>query len=140
MNTLPIKRVISKLQKRTKTIMEFKLSAEHGYVVVIVSLFGLQYLWLQRKREQARKDAFTRNIAVLFKHFNEKHKKSFGVNLNMKGDPDLGNNRFSDLLPYKDWCKIGSAELAYNKFIYEACMFVERCNSIHVTVLGVYFC
>ena len=140
MNTLPIRRIISKIQKRTKTFMEFKISAEHGYVVCIASLFGLQYLWLQKKQEQARKDTFNRNIAVLFQHFNEHHKKAFGVELNMKGYPDLGNNRFSDLLPYKDWSKMASAELAYNKFIYEACMFDGRCNSVYVTVLGGYFC
>ncbi len=119
-----VKKMFAKLQMRTRTILELKLTPDHGFFISLAALLGLEYLWLDITHEKAREATFGKNIAILYKQFNAQHKEFFGVNMSRKGYPDPGNNRFSDALPYADWLKISGAELAKNKFVEEISLLV----------------
>eukprot|EP00353_Schmidingerella_taraikaensis_P017794 CAMPEP_0185603794 /NCGR_PEP_ID=MMETSP0436-20130131/2801_1 /TAXON_ID=626734 ORGANISM="Favella taraikaensis, Strain Fe Narragansett Bay" /NCGR_SAMPLE_ID=MMETSP0436 /ASSEMBLY_ACC=CAM_ASM_000390 /LENGTH=163 /DNA_ID=CAMNT_0028234441 /DNA_START=210 /DNA_END=700 /DNA_ORIENTATION=+ len=58
-----------------------------------------------------RKDVFSRNYGHLERKYGEAHRKAFGpdAKINLLGYPDMGNNLFSDLLPYSDWVKLNNA-------------------------------
>ena len=59
-----------------------------------------------------RKDTFKRNFAVIEKKYGESHREAFGedAKINKLGYPDMGNNLYADLLPYKDWITINNAQ------------------------------
>ena len=59
-----------------------------------------------------RKETFARNHALIEQKYGEKHREAFGedAKINKMGYPDMGNNLFSDLLPYKDWVKMNNAQ------------------------------
>lgn len=59
-----------------------------------------------------RKETFTRNYALIDKKYGEKHRQAFGedAKINKYGYPDMGNNIFADLLPYRDWVKMNNAQ------------------------------
>jgi len=59
-----------------------------------------------------RKDVFSRNYGHLERKYGEAHRKAFGpdAKINLLGYPDMGNNLFSDLLPYSDWVKLNNAQ------------------------------
>ena len=52
-----------------------------------------------------RKDTFARNSSIIEDKFGETHRKELGEDMHISkfGYPDMGNNIYSDLLPYKDW-------------------------------------
>ena len=58
-----------------------------------------------------RADTFGKNKAVIEEKYGDIHRKEMGENtsLNKYGYPDIGNNLYSDLLPYGDWVKINNA-------------------------------
>ena len=53
----------------------------------------------------SRMDTFKRNYAQIEKKYGEEHEKALGdgAKINPLGYPDMGNNLYADLLPYKDW-------------------------------------
>ena len=59
-----------------------------------------------------RKETFKRNYALLEEHYGRQHREAFGedARINKFGYPDMGNNRFADLLPYQDWVKMNNAQ------------------------------
>ena len=58
-----------------------------------------------------RKETFKRNFAQIEAKYGDQHREAFGpdTKINRFGYPDMGNNLYSDLLPYKDWIKINNA-------------------------------
>ena len=59
-----------------------------------------------------RKDTFKRNFALIEKKYGQSHRDAFGEDtaINKLGYPDMGNNLYADLLPYKDWIKMNNAQ------------------------------
>lgn len=57
-----------------------------------------------------RKETFKKNYAQIAKKYDKEHKEAFGqdTEINRLGYPDMGNNRFADLLPYRDWIKMNN--------------------------------
>ena len=128
MELVTLKKMLYKLRARTKTILEFKLQEDHALAISFAAFLGmlnqlyhtgLEYFFLQKTKVDAREATFGRNLAVLYKKYNEEHKNNFSQELNTHGYPDNGNNQFSDLLPYKDWIKVAGADLAQTKFVQE---------------------
>ena len=90
----------------------------------------------------ARAKTFGRNAASLEAEFGEEHRRAFGENakLSKYGYPDMGCNIYADILPYKDWYKLNSAQrcheygwnsamiLAPNAFI--CCLSFPRFTSV----------
>ena len=60
---------------------------------------------------KTREETFKRNYALLEAKFGDEHKKAFGedTQISKYGYPDMGNNLYADLLPYKDWFKLNNA-------------------------------
>ena len=60
---------------------------------------------------KVRESTFKRNYAILDASIGRVHKEALGENtyLNKYGYPDIGNNIYSDYLPYKDWIKVNNA-------------------------------
>ena len=58
-----------------------------------------------------RKDTFKRNFALIENKYGQSHRDAFGEDaaINKLGYPDMGNNLYADLLPYKDWIKMNNA-------------------------------
>ena len=58
-----------------------------------------------------RGKTFGRNHAVIEDKYGEVHRKEMGEHTKVSkyGYPDMGNNIYSDLLPYKDWITINNA-------------------------------
>ena len=87
---------------------------------------------------------FYRNRAVIDEKYGKVHKEAMGedTSLNKFGYPDMGNNLYSDLLPFKDWIMINNAqrqhEVGYasmmvlfpNAFITALCFPRVACTSL----------
>ena len=61
---------------------------------------------------KTRKETFGRNYAIIEKHFATLHTEALGpdAKINKLGYPDMGNNLYSQKLPYQDWVKINNAQ------------------------------
>ena len=59
-----------------------------------------------------RKDTFKRNYALIEQKYGEKHRAAFGedAKINKLGYPDMGNNLYADMLPYRDWVTMNNAQ------------------------------
>ena len=59
-----------------------------------------------------RKETFQRNHALIEQKYGEMHREAFGsdAKINKLGYPDMGNNIYGDLLPYKDWVRMNNAQ------------------------------
>ena len=59
-----------------------------------------------------RKEVFAKNYALIEQKYGEKHREAFGkdAKINKLGYPDMGNNLYADVLPYKDWFKMANAQ------------------------------
>ena len=60
---------------------------------------------------RVRKETFGKNFAIIEQTLGKFHKEALGENTHISkfGYPDIGNNIYSDLLPYKDWVMINNA-------------------------------
>lgn len=47
----------------------------------------------------------------------EEHKKSFGCNINDLGYPDMGNGRYSALLPYHEWVQFNNLQRCHYNMV-----------------------
>ena len=58
-----------------------------------------------------RKETFGRNMNILDSGLGKIHRESMGEDTHISkfGFPDIGNNIYSDYLPYKDWIKVNNA-------------------------------
>ena len=79
-----------------------------------LSLLGF---WLQFKNTKIRGETFGRNYALLEDKYGEEHRQLFGTHVNKYGYPDMGNNLYSDLLPYKDWVKINNGQRCHENMV-----------------------
>ena len=59
-----------------------------------------------------RKNTFARNQAQVEHKYGALHREAFGddAKINKFGYPDMGNNIYADLLPYKDWVSLNNAQ------------------------------
>lgn len=62
---------------------------------------------------------FARNYNIIEERYGEEHRKALGENMkiNKGGYPDIGNNLYADLLPYRDWVRVNNAQRAHEKLI-----------------------
>lgn len=60
-----------------------------------------------------KNESFQKKAASL----NEEHKKAFGTDINDVGYPDMGNGRYSDLLPYEQWVEFNNHQRAHYNMI-----------------------
>lgn len=62
-----------------------------------------------------RKETFARNKAIIEAKYGEMHRQAIGAetSINKYGYPDMGNNLYADLLPYKDWLLLNNAQRAH---------------------------
>ena len=86
------------------------------------ALCGFTGMWafhVQMKTTKVRGETFGRNYSVIDEKYGETHRKEMGDNMkiNKHGYPDLGNNLYSDLLPYGDWIKINNAQRCHENYV-----------------------
>ena len=86
---------------------------------------GLWAFWVQMKTGKVRKETFGRNFEIIDEKFGELHKKELGedTNISKYGYPDMGNNIYSDLLPYKDWIRINNAQRCHENMVHQMPVF-----------------
>ena len=72
---------------------------------------GLCSFYLQIKNTAIRKETFTKNFAIIEAKYGKAHREALGpdTSINKYGYPDIGNNLYADLLPYKDWIRVNNA-------------------------------
>ena len=56
-----------------------------------------------------RKETFGRHYALLEEKYGAVHREVLGTPVNKYGYPDIGNNLYADLLPYRDWVRINNS-------------------------------
>eukprot|EP00347_Sterkiella_histriomuscorum_P010018 403339004 len=85
--------------------------------------------YLQIKNTQTRKETFARNYAILDQVLGKFHREAFGENTRISkfGYPDIGNNIYADLLPYKDWVKINNAQRCHENLVQQ--LPIVYCNT-----------
>ena len=83
----------------------------HYHALFASTLIGMCGFYLQMKNTAVRKETFARNYAILEQTLGKYHREAMGedTHINKYGYPDIGNNIYSDLLPYKDWIKVNNA-------------------------------
>ena len=66
-----------------------------------------------------RAETFGRNYAIIDNKYGPMHKEAFGEDqkISKYGYPDMGNNIYSDMLPYKDWALLNNAQRCHENFI-----------------------
>ena len=71
------------------------------------------------KNTTIRKETFTRNYAIIEQRYGQLHKEQLGENTKVSnyGYPDIGNNLYADLLPYKDWLRVNNAQRAHENLV-----------------------
>ncbi|TNV75998.1 hypothetical protein FGO68_gene3472 [Halteria grandinella] len=81
--------------------------------------------YLQMQNTGIRKDTFARNYALIDKKFSALHKEALGNDqkINKYGYPDIGNNIYSELLPYRDWVRVNNAQRAHENLITSMIVF-----------------
>lgn len=91
--------------------MEVKFSKWHYHCIFASVLIGLTGFYLQIQNTNIRKHTFAKNYALIENQFGALHKEALGENtqLNKYGYPDIGNNLYSDHLPYRDWVRVNNA-------------------------------
>ena len=99
-------------EPRGPSVFEFPtLLNSHYYLLFnIAGILGLGF-YSGVLVTATRKSTFYRNRAVIEEKYGPIHRESFGQDskLNRFGYPDMGNNLYADLLPYKDWLRINNA-------------------------------
>ena len=98
---------------RGNTLMELKCLTKAHYWGLFFS-FGILSLgfYSSVKVTLTRKDTFARNQPYLEKKYGKIHREALGEDTKPSkyGYPDMGNNIYSDLLPYKDWVAMNNAQ------------------------------
>ena len=66
-----------------------------------------------------RGETFGRNFIDVEREYKGTHEKEVGKDIKMSkfGYPDMGNNRYSDVLSYKDWIKINNAQRCHEHMV-----------------------
>ena len=72
---------------------------------------GLYAFYVSFKNTIVRSETFGKNFSLINEKFEKTHKEALGedTRINKYGYPDIGNNIYSDVLPYSDWVKINNA-------------------------------
>jgi hypothetical protein len=70
---------------------------------------------MSERKKIFKGDAFLKKQEVV--KLQEEHKKAFGTLINDMGYPDMGNGRYSDLIPYDSWVHINNAQRAHYNMI-----------------------
>lgn len=47
----------------------------------------------------------------------EEHKKAFGTTISAQGYPDMGNGRYAQHMPYKEWVAFNNAQRSHYNMI-----------------------
>ena len=81
------------------------------FTFAICGFTGAWAFNVQMKNTKARAETFGKNYEIINDKYGETHRKELGehTKINKYGYPDIGNNLYSDLLPYGDWIKINNA-------------------------------
>lgn len=82
-------------------------------------LLGLCSFYLQIKNTGIRNETFKKNFALIENKYGEVHREALGkeTSINKYGYPDIGNNLYADLLPYKDWVRVNNAQRAHESLV-----------------------
>lgn len=68
------------------------------------------------ERKKAFKcDEFLKNAKV--EQLQDEHKKAFGGPINDLGYPDMGNGRYTDLIPYEKWVSFNNAQRGHYNMV-----------------------
>ena len=100
--------------------LELDLLTKYNYYTMgVCGAMGLWAFWVQMKTGKVRKETFGRNFEIIEEKFGEMHTKELGpdTKLSKYGYPDMGNNIYSDLLPYKDWIRINNAQRCHENMV-----------------------
>jgi len=98
--------------KECPTTLQIDLSNKYYfYNIFLCAGTGIFAFWLQMKQTMTRGKTFKRNFAIIEEKYGEIHKNEMGADAKLSkfGYPDMGNNLYSDLLPYKDWVMLNNA-------------------------------
>ena len=92
-------------------VFELKLTKFHHHALFVGALVGVCSFYLQMQNTGIRSQTFTKNYALIEAKFGEEHRQALGADqkINKYGYPDIGNNLYSELLPYRDWVKVNNA-------------------------------
>ncbi|CDW79555.1 UNKNOWN [Stylonychia lemnae] len=103
-------------------------SRQYKFRFIISILAGIGF-HLQMEQIKVRKETFGRNYAQLDQVLGKFHKEALGedTSINVYGYPDIGNNIYADLLPYKDWIKINNAQRCHENLVQQ--MPIVFCNT-----------
>lgn len=66
-------------------------------------------------RKYFKSEAFLKQPEV--QQMQEEHKKAFGTAISPQGYPDMGNGRYSQYMPYKEWVAFNNAQHSHYNMI-----------------------
>ena len=103
-------------------INTLEIDFTHKVNYMTLGVCGLMGLWAfktQFNSTKVRGITFGRNHALIDEKYGKIHEESLGEGMKISkyGYPDMGNNIYSDLLPYRDWIKINNAQRCHENFV-----------------------
>ena len=107
-------------KKSESTTIEINFVNKYNYRTLgLCATMGWFVFWLQMKQTKIRSETFKRNFSLIEQKYGEMHRNELGqgTHISKYGYPDMGNNIYSDLLPYKDWIKINNAQRCHENLI-----------------------
>jgi hypothetical protein len=81
--------------------------------------------YVQVKNTGIRKETFARNAALIEQKYGQAHLAALGegAKINKYGYPDIGNNIYADLLPYRDWVRVNNAQRCHENLVSSMIIF-----------------
>lgn len=93
-----------------------------GLVQLYLGLYSIASLFtclgskvMKERKRIYTSDSFLKQSAV--KALEEDHKKAFGSSINNLGYPDMGNGRYSKLIPYEDWVRFNNVQRCHYNMV-----------------------
>ena len=98
----------------------------------LCGLAGLYAFYVSFKNTIVRSETFGKNYSLINEKFEKIHKAAIGedTRISKYGYPDMGNNLYSDVLPYSDWVKLNNAQRCHENYVSHlpilySCVFIN---------------
>eukprot|EP00128_Syssomonas_multiformis_P014056 Colp12_sorted_trinity150504_noHs@32525 len=106
--------------------MTITLPHDFSWVLLAGSVIGFQVIIQGAHAGRARTRVFSKLFmnSDKMKTIQAEHKKAFNENVSAQGYPDMGNGRYADLLPYKDWVIFNNAQRAHYNYVEGAASYL----------------
>ena len=107
-------------KKEEHLYIEIDFTSKYNLMTIgLCGFSGLYAFYVSFKNTMVRSETFGKNFSLINEKYEQIHKDALGEDktINKYGYPDMGNNIYSDILPYSDWVKINNAQRCHENYV-----------------------